>query len=1278
MGRRKRTDGLKRRPTPVLNDKTQVSNPLNIDTASTSSSRSGVREQKTLFSTLVPREHTATSMSVKQRGKQPIRETDDSSDEDEAPVLVKLKRPKQRLSNGRHGVLGDSDDDDEDTSDDMMALPSTSTYKRKGIKRRIVSSSSSSSAAASTPVRAVEASRESTNDSVIIVDHPIARTSPVKLEKHRSPTRQPRSPSIKSSLPVKLSQPMTKSTTPLQQQDYKPKSSFELVIPLFVDPHKKRASSGSKTSVTESTKRRVSDSGSESETAKRVRRRKKTRVRSPSLGREFEVEVPLAKAEQSQSRFEEQETEVVQPDGQATDEHASDLVFEKEQLIDSGHEEGRDDKSDSELDVEQLTIDTNEPDRPIDNTKQADAKPRRASASSSLLDNVAQPVRFDGMSDAKRGAIDAVKQHVTKKKKEREQAAISSMLEIVRASSSDQNNVAHPVEHKGMSHAQRNAIVAIKKDMTKKKEQREMESVYSMLERGRASSSDKSTSFSPVQQIVVEVPGQERVSVAAAATSHTSSGLDAVTDSELSSERSDETDDDEEAEWEPEPEPEPQDDEAKRKKAALDAHIDMILAKQRAAQQKSAAERAEEEARRKKAALDAHIEMILARRRAPTTAVDDSPAARATVSQFRRQYHTARTDQRRAPSSQPVPASTKPNPSTSKGRHPVHDGSHVPPRHVTAERPLHGGTRQVAPAPPPSTRPSLIRYIKGQNPGQLLISRVPPIPPILPKRVLNEDYEPAKRCGGWILGSYDKPRSKTIVTTISATKTHFDNSNIDTSKGGQDDLDWTWSVAKSLESAKRSADDEPVRRTTRILTQSRLPCEVVSTSSTSAIRQTPVSVTTSTETRDDTPPIDKRQQRKRRQSPANERQILEQRYRFLRLVPDSDSDSDSDEQEDDWGPLTNIHCGLSFDEKFGDETMCNDIGGSATSNGSYRANQHEDDNTLTGVVCWGFEGLDLGRGRAWNASQGVRPGGGVHGKPWAVADPAEFEVSDVDESSEEGDAVQLNGVDEEDEREQSFGKTQMVNKQMSIKVEAIQTAHNGVDARERESMSQDTVQPRSRSQSQDRSIDILGDRQQQQPYQSSTPLTNNQQLQRLDSQPQHQPFSEQFERPRVESLPPRVEASDYQSRRISDPTQRPSYSFPWPSVHSHSIPADYPPPRPIASQPPQPSWAPSWPTSAITLPPWQSDSAPQRASTLPAPVPWYPGPLPAIPYPSLPLSIGPPGQRQQPTYLQWMSSMPPMPPPLQPDGNAQRPLPRYIPGQGFAGVPMAPYHPVCE
>ncbi|KAK4049656.1 hypothetical protein OIV83_003931 [Microbotryomycetes sp. JL201] len=283
---------------------------------------------------------------------------------------------------------------------------------------------------------------------------------------------------------------------------------------------------------------------------------------------------------------------------------------------------------------------------------------------------------------------------------------------------------------------------------------------------------------------------------------------------------------------------------------------------------------------------------------------------------------------------------------------------------------------------PTSVRPD--RRLESKQAGRgVLFDREPPKPPALPiGKILNDDYEPARRAGGWIC-SFVPAANRVRTTSVerrgvdSDDEVYEDNDTTSTT--------WTWSISKALEAAAKTAG-EAVRRTNRMFTQSKLPCDVASATAA-----------------DSTTKQDLKPKRARRRDKRTTRQILNEQYLFLKDLAES-SDEGDDGDGVDRGPLAMVRAAFSFDERFGDETICQDLVGT-----------DEDDEDASdvsgglpgGIVGWQLEGLDRGRGRAWNAAIGVSRQGGPNGRSWAVADPTELAPTSVIDLAESSSDVEV-------------------------------------------------------------------------------------------------------------------------------------------------------------------------------------------------------------------------------------------------------------------------------
>ncbi|KAM0787004.1 hypothetical protein ACM66B_006273 [Microbotryomycetes sp. NB124-2] len=260
----------------------------------------------------------------------------------------------------------------------------------------------------------------------------------------------------------------------------------------------------------------------------------------------------------------------------------------------------------------------------------------------------------------------------------------------------------------------------------------------------------------------------------------------------------------------------------------------------------------------------------------------------------------------------------------------------------------------------PIPQPRRTLHCRHKDGAPILFDRRPPKPPALTvHRVLNDDYEPARLIGGWV-----RSASSDVVRTDNRTPDTSD----DEVRSNEPAL-WSWSIAKAIEAAKSAGD--ALRRTNRVFTQSRLPCDVASATA-------------------DEHGATVGQQRKRRRRRKTMRQILEEQYRFLRRA------DSSDESDGEGGPLAMVESAISFsfDERLGDETICQDLASLPSDDDrddSDGGNPHEfGKGGVCRIVNWQLEGLDRGRGRAWNGAVGVSRQGGKFGRPWAVADPNEF------------------------------------------------------------------------------------------------------------------------------------------------------------------------------------------------------------------------------------------------------------------------------------------------
>lgn len=369
------------------------------------------------------------------------------------------------------------------------------------------------------------------------------------------------------------------------------------------------------------------------------------------------------------------------------------------------------------------------------------------------------------------------------------------------------------------------------------------------------------------------------------------------------------------------------------------------------------------------------------------------------------------------------PARAPPSPSLSPA-------SHRPRLPHVLRKPSPLAQRQPSPSPPPPAQPF-----------GALVDRPPPPPPPLPRRTLNPNYEPALRFGAFVNGTFPPPSPP--VSTISLVSAAggkdkgkqrarsadplllegfaagpLSSSSISSAPGGPVLLaprDETSSGRTSIEpspalppsptrissvpnlsapNAAAAAAAAALRRTGRATIQALPPSAV-------ALRASSALVATATF---QSLPAD------RLPRPDDQKKIIRKRWAHLKehhgVGDDAHLSFEDNWRKEDGARYIREKRGQEKwkgaksrewwkeereQELFEEQAGC-DAGEEREEKGWQYATELE-------VVPWEWEGVDLGRGRAWNAGVGMEPGREDHGRRWAVADPQGEE--DESQSSEE-------------------------------------------------------------------------------------------------------------------------------------------------------------------------------------------------------------------------------------------------------------------------------------
>lgn len=365
-------------------------------------------------------------------------------------------------------------------------------------------------------------------------------------------------------------------------------------------------------------------------------------------------------------------------------------------------------------------------------------------------------------------------------------------------------------------------------------------------------------------------------------------------------------------------------------------------------------------------------------------------------------------------------------------------------------------TCRPSPLPPPPPKPAPL-------PGQL-VDRPPPFPPALPSRAHNPDYEPAVLCGGFIRGTFAFPSPRLSSTSPllgrgrGGRARSSDEAVVGINGGRSAPPSSTSSVGAyrfalpcrpgdaETSSGRTSIEPSPVpalilepptpktaapvastsaananapRRTSRIPIQAALPSAVAASL---AVR--PISSSHYLQPSEGAvvaPPNLKAQSRRR--------------WAFLkeRRFGDGMNSDPLDCEWTGWGKedgARNVR-GTRGEERWVNvkgrawwraerEAEADAEGQSQSAEGEAQSHGGEGEGQEKGwkfsteveVRPWEFDGLDYGRGRAWNAGEGMDPGEEVYGRRWAVSDPYhEYHVgrdadttsdASTEDSSEEG------------------------------------------------------------------------------------------------------------------------------------------------------------------------------------------------------------------------------------------------------------------------------------